>query len=173
MSPGVVHRVPVCSMSPQMRLERGQRCHLSSELSPPLLRGTHWCRLPRMYTLNSADWPCGSALVNHAVSWLCGLWTQAGWCEESLRDGSQLCIWVHLCAFMAANPISRPSPILMQTSGWIATLYTRGKAPGRPVQTKTPSLHEEKSKRHFLVLIIKKWSDDKCSLSIHAPVHLA
>lgn len=150
----IAHQSPVCSVSPEMSSDRGQRCHFPSELSPPSLRATHWRRFPRMHLLNLADWPCGSALVNHAFSCLCGFWTQAGGCEERLRDESQLCIWVHLCAFMAANSISRPSPILMQTSGWIATLYTRGKAPGRPVQTQTDRLYGEKPKHHFLFVLI-------------------
>lgn len=117
--------------------------------------------------------PGGSALVSHNFSWLWGFWTQAGRCEESLRDESQLCIWLHLCAFTVANSISCPSPILMQTSGWIAALYKRQKAPGRRVQTKTPSLYGDEPKRHFLfVLVFKEWSDDKWSLLIYAPVRL-
>lgn len=154
-SPDVAHQAPVCSVSPPMRSGRGQRWHFPSELLPFLLHATHWREL-QIHLLNSADWPFGSALVNHAFSWLCGFWTQAGRCEET-SDESQLCIWVHLCAFMVANSISLPSPILMQTSGWIATLYTRGKASGSPVQTETNSWFGEKPKHCFLfVLIIKE-----------------
>lgn len=155
-----------CAVLSHTRSDGGQRCHFPSELSAPLLHGQNWRRLHRMHLHSSADWPRRSTPVNHVFSWHCSFWTQTGRCERSLREASQLCTWVHLCAFMAANLIRRPSPNLMQTSGWIATMYVRGKAPGRPMQTKTPNMHEEQTKHHFLfVLIIKEWSDDRCNLS--------
>lgn len=154
------------ALSPRMRSGGGQCRHFPSEISPPLLHCPNWRRLPRMHLLSSAGWPLGSTPVNHAFSWHCSFWTQTGRCERSLREESRLCTWVHLCAFMAANSISRPSSILMQTSGWIATMYVRGKAPGRPTQTKTPNMYQEQTKHHFLfVLIIKEWFDDRCNVT--------
>lgn len=134
------------------RLIRGQTedsnttFHFPSKTSTPFATADP-LTLPRMH-LSSRATP-GSAAANHILSWLCSFWTQTGGCEGGLREEPWLCIWDHLCAFMAANWISHPSPILMQTSGWIATLYVRGKTPGNDCQTKTASLCEVQNTSSF------------------------
>lgn len=120
------HWTPVFCMTPRLRSSRGQRPHFPFPPADPSLSqacfGLLECTSP-------AGWPWGSAAVNHSLSLPQQpldaeqrMWREAS--ERGAPVSAYGIISVHLWCVIE---LAIPSPILTQTSGWVTTLYVRGK----------------------------------------------